>query len=481
MTDEIKQTPEFHREVSLKYRPYFAFHYLGVKSPPHQKEWHKLLDKDSKRILLLAPRDHGKSTVVTYEFPLHEICKDRNIRILIISKTNRQAMKYIQMIINELENNKALVEDFGQFKSDTNWTANMIYVKRDKVMKDPTVEGIGVLGAITGGHFDLIVADDILDDENTKTQDRMETVKNWFLGTILQLCEPHTKVVVVGTRKHYLDLYNHLLESSGWDRKVYKAIIKYPDSYEYIRDGEDNIIDVKVEGKSEVLWQDRWDIKTLLKDRNDSGTILFDREKQNDPSGMRGSLLKKDWLNYYTEIPIEFRYVYQGVDLAISDSPDADFFVIATIGIDHHNNIYVLPFFRNRLGFPEQVTTVQQYFNMYRPIKVFVEKNAYQLALSQHLISTTDIPVVPVQTTKDKVTRMIALSPYFQNGRIKIKESFHDFITEYLHFPKGEHDDMLDALDLAMSDIKKGYQIEDDLVPVGIDIYKPSLKQKIYK
>lgn len=465
---QLMQSPEFYKEIALANRPYFANYYLNITSPPHQKEWHNILD-DVKRNLLLAPRDHGKSLVVTYEFPIHEICKNRNIRILIISKTGKQGTKFLSVIKEELEQNQKLIKDFGVFYSDIGWTSNYIYVKRDKIMKDPTVECVGVLGAITGGHFDIIIADDILDDENTKTVERMKTVKNWFYGTIMQLVEPHTKVIVVGTRKHYLDLYQDILKNPMFKNSVYKAIIKYPDKYDYVKDDKGEV-DVKIKGQSEVLWPDKWDIKTLLKDRHSTGSILFDREKQNDPSGMRGQLLKMEWLNFYKEPPTHFKYKFQGIDLAISTSLTADYFVICTIGVDDYNNIYVLDWFRGRLEFPQQVEAVIQYASLHKPLKIFIEKNQYQAALAQHLISFTDLPIIPTQTTKSKETRMIALSPYFQNGRIRLKESMHDFITEYSHFPKGAHDDMLDGLDLSMTDIKQS--IVNKIVPLKtINIY----------
>lgn len=469
--EEMLQNRDILKQVALANPEFFAKYYLGVSLPAHQKNWMNLW-KTSKRDLLLAPRDHGKSTVINYINPIYEICKNRNIRILQISKTQGQAKKFLSLIAEELTKNKKLIEDFGDFRSKHGWRSDYIFVKRSKTMKDPTVEACGVEGAITGGHFDIIIADDIVDEENTKTQERMENVKNWFFGTIGQLAEPQTKIFVVGTRKHYSDLYNHIIEKKkGYRVHIDKAILKWPDSWTYLKDPDTKqVVDVEVNGESKVLWEERWGIKELLMDKLNSGSVIFDREKQNDPSGMRGRFFDKEWLQYYSERP-DLRMIFQGVDLAISENPDADYFVVVTLGIDHNNNIYVLDYFRDHLTFDQQVSKIKEKHSNWQPLKIFVEKNAYQQALSQHLISSTTLPVVPINTVKDKVTRMLGLSPYFEQRRMFIREEMAEFQREYLHFPKGEHDDILDALDLSMMEIKRGATRTDIMAPDAVDVY----------
>lgn len=469
---ELMQNREVLKQLSLVNRTFFAKYYLGIDTPTHQKFWHYLIDT-CKRDLLLSPRDHGKSTVINYEWPIHEICKDRNIRILQISKTQGQAKKFLALVAEELLKNKKLIEDFGDFRSSQGWRSDYVFVRRDKKMKDPTIEACGVEGAITGGHFDIIIADDIIDEENTKTQERMANVKNWFFGTIGQLAEPHTRIFVVGTRKHYADIYNHILEyMKGYRTHIDRAIIDWPMSWTYLKDIDTGqVVDVEVEGEYKVLWPERWGIKELLIDRLNSGSVLFEREKQNDPSGMKGRFFNKEWLQYYKEIP-QLRMIIQGVDLAISEDPDSDFFVIATIGLDLKNNIYLLDYIREHYTFDQQVQAIKRGYEIWKPVQIFIEKNAYQQALAQHLKHITMLPIVPIHTTNDKITRMLGLSPYFEQRRFYIRETMVEFEKEYLHFPKGEHDDILDAIDFAMTEIRRGY-IDSDLVSIdAIDIYR---------
>jgi predicted phage terminase large subunit-like protein len=61
------------------------------------------------------------------------------------------------------------------------------------------------------------------------------------------------------------------------------------------------------------------------------------------------------------------------------------------------------------------------------------------------------LPVVEVKQAKNKALRIEELGPYFENGKIRVSPDDNDFLLEYLQFPKGRHDDILDAVHIAFS------------------------------
>ena len=464
--NELSNNPDFHKELAMANFSYFNNYYLGLDVPSHQKVWSDKIANMKTNLLLLSPRDHGKSVIASFALPIWLLCKDKNVRILIISKTIGQARKFLMQIQQELLTNKELIKDFGPFKDK--WTATWLFVPRGKkeggiTEKDPTIEVCGQQGGITGGHFDWIISDDLQDDENTRTAERMQNLEDWYFGTIRHLAEPWTKFLTVGTRKHYLDLYNTLLENPVWNVHIDKAIIKFPDHYEYIKDEDGLIVDVEMEGNYEVLWPEKWTIKHLLIERRETGAILFDREKQNDPSGMRGQILKLEWLNFYTNQegkmdlphpPMEFKYTFFGVDLAVSEKETADYFVLAVVGVCKNGYWWILDIYRNKIAFPEQVAVIQRYTNMYHPTRVYIESVAYQAVMIQHMQRFTTVPVLPKTTTKDKTTRMLGVSPFFESGKVKVRDDMDDFVKEWIQFPKATHDDILDAVEIALTEIR---------------------------
>jgi len=66
------------------------------------------------------------------------------------------------------------------------------------------------------------------------------------------------------------------------------------------------------------------------------------------------------------------------------------------------------------------------------------------------------LPIIPVNTVKDKTSRFIPMSSHFESGRVKVNPMLlnrGEFWTEWVQFPRGQHDDALDAVELVVSRI----------------------------
>lgn len=348
-------TPTFRHQLCLHSPEFFLMYYLGYRLPEHQRKWIKLWSV--KYLLELAPRDHGKSWIYSYGQPMYRIYENLiqnklesvNYRFLQISKSDEMAAKYAEQVRSTIEQNPFLLEDFGDIRDTSRWLKSYFSCKRKiytSVEKDHTYEKVGILGGITGGHFEEINLDDPLDDENTKTVERMDTIDNWFWGTVWNLREPATRFRVTGTRKNRRDLYHTLLQTKTWKHHVEKAIIKYPmipdpknedkmiDGWLYITDKgrhvrglqdlrpEEQITDVELlTDDYEVLWPSTelvdddgnvkidpetkkplvfgWGIRELLMDKVTQGATSFAREKQNEISEGEGVIFHKDWFFFF--------------------------------------------------------------------------------------------------------------------------------------------------------------------------------------
>ena len=61
-------------------------------------------------------------------------------------------------------------------------------------------------------------------------------------------------------------------------------------------------------------------------------------------------------------------------------------------------------------------------------------------------------------TTKDKVTRFLRLSAKFEAGQGFLRRgATEDLVDQLLLVPDADHDDLVDALDFAVSDAMAGY------------------------
>jgi hypothetical protein len=72
---------------------------------------------------------------------------------------------------------------------------------------------MGVGGPIISKHYDVIILDDIIDEENARTEEQREKMRVWYYKSLLPCLEPYGEIHILGTRYHPYDLYHELLTS----------------------------------------------------------------------------------------------------------------------------------------------------------------------------------------------------------------------------------------------------------------------------
>jgi len=148
--------------------------------------------------------------------------------------------------------------------------------------------------------------------------------------------------------------------------------------------------------------------------------------------------------------PIE---IYCGVDPASSLSSTADYFVVSTIGIDYDNNKYIIDIFRDRISPAEQPAKLIEVFKKYRPRRMMIETVGYQEALRTAvrelmLKENVYIPGLEkgVKPRNRKSERLLSLVPLFAKGTFFFRPQDNIPQQEFLSYPKGKHDDVMDAI-----------------------------------
>lgn len=189
--------------------------------------------------------------------------------------------------------------------------------------------------------------------------------------------------------------------------------------------------------------------------------LLFKQEYCAAFDSMAGKELSGDWLNYYTwpEVPksegkAQLDY-YIGVDPAISLSDKADRFALAVIGMaKDHSQAYLVDMYAGRIPFTEQITKIQEFHQLYHPIMIGIESNAYQAALATQASRLDGLPpIVAIMSKGKKFERILSMSPLFRIGRVKIRTDHRDFIDEWLDYDselKNPKDDCLDAVEICL-------------------------------
>jgi len=396
--------------------------------------------------LQLAPRGYGKSTILTITRTIIEIIRNPNIRILIASNTQLQAEVFLREIKFHLEHSPMMLDCFGSFASNDKWdTREIVVATRTSAAKESTVTCVGVGGPVIARHYDLIIADDIVDEENSRTEVQRDKVKTWWYKTLLPCLEPEGRIYILGTRYHYLDLYGHLIRN------------EYADKHQIIR---------AIETDDSTPWPEKFSIEWLEERRRQSGSIIFNAQYQNDTSLMKGNIFKEEWFRFYEQEPdwgsMNF---FIGCDPAAtkreavlsSHKANTDYWTIVVgarqrVEEGYGSDIYLKEIWRGRCTKEEYLNKLRQLNEHYQPVNVVIETVAAQEYLAQD--AEKYMPVRRVERTKDKVARAYWLQAYFENRQILFPAKhlvsdyslWQAFIDELLLFPQAEHDDLFDGL-----------------------------------
>jgi hypothetical protein len=236
--------------------PEFSSKYLGVDVFPHQKHWIDLLEGrepedihpsisyepgSTDLLIVNTPPEHAKSTTITVNYAVYRICQNPNIRIMIVSKTQAMAQKFLLSIKNRLTHPR--YQDLqltfgppgGYEKNSDSWKQDLIYLSsesRDSGEKDPTVQAVGIRGHIYGARADLIIMDDCVDHTNAHEYEKQI---DWIQSEVMsRIDNDGGRLLVVGTRLRPRDLYSELRdpmrypdETSPWTYFAQPAVLEF--------------------------------------------------------------------------------------------------------------------------------------------------------------------------------------------------------------------------------------------------------------
>ena len=188
----------------------------------HMSDWddkvHSELAEQLKRPtdkkLILMPRGHFKSSVVTIGYAIQCLLKDPNIRILITNARWELSADFLDQIKDYLLNSD-LKAFFGEFYyKDLSWTKTQITIaqKTEKKRRGPSIRAAGGESVLTGSHYDLIIHDDLVEQNNVRTKEQIQKVIDFITGSF-DLLDPGGKMILIGTRWAEDDAYGDILKN----------------------------------------------------------------------------------------------------------------------------------------------------------------------------------------------------------------------------------------------------------------------------
>lgn len=214
---------------------FFRQRYFGRRSVPWAvraaEELVELLATDEKEFVCLnAPPGVGKSTLFTHDIPAWLVTRDRSVRCLIGSRTERQAAQYTGRLRASFERtnpvpdaDSTLTLDFGRFKplASELWRREEFVVAQpgDTAVEDkePTISAYGMDSGFLGGRYDFVIWDDLVDKKTIRSPEAAELLVHLYETEMESRVEPGGCLVLQGQRLAAHDLYRHVLDMRGED------------------------------------------------------------------------------------------------------------------------------------------------------------------------------------------------------------------------------------------------------------------------
>ncbi len=429
------------------------------ESPACHYEWWELFCSKNAQVAISAPRNHAKSTALTYSYTLACVLFRERSYVLIVSDTVSQASQFLNDIKQTLAENEQIRALFKVREFIKETEDDIIVACEDGHMF--RIQAKGAEQKLRGLKWnnkrpDLIVCDDLENDEIVMNKERREKFRRWFYGALLP-CKSVTGVIrYVGTILHS----DSMLESI-MPREYRKDTVVTPlKTYSTRRNAWLSVkYRAHTDDFSQILWPQRYDKEYFLSRRQeyfDQGIPdVYSMEYLNIPIDESVAYFKrKDFIEETSEDrKLKLNY-YITADLAISQQETADYSVFVIGGMDENRVLHIKDVIRERLDGREIVDMILSLENVYKPDAFGIEEMQVSKAigpfLREEMVKTGIFPnlVKLKHGGKDKIARARSIQARLRAGGVRFAKAgdwYQTFEDECCTFPRSKHDDQVDA------------------------------------
>jgi len=426
---------------------------------PIHKEWQDIIPLEGySKTLIIGPREHGKTEQMVGRC-IWEIGRNPNVRIKYVMGVDDKASSLVASIGLHVTENERVRKVFPMLKPSNKsaWTNHQLFVERDFVSKDATVEASAILSSGVSGRASLLILDDVVTRRNAVIQPGLQKqVIGQYRDVWIPTLTPNGRVVYIATPWHEKDLTSQLFRDGTWNLWRRPAIVD-----------------------DKPIWPEMWNMGALEGRRSDIGERAFKQQY------MLQMFAEEERLFSFSSIEISKRndwflgdedYIdatwprYMGVDLA-RKAGQGNFSVIFVIAIDPNGNRWIVDIFRKQIRSTELAAMIYDKYQQHNPVIVLVENNAYQQMMVDQLEQMDkSMPVVGHYTGSKKHDLDMgvpSLAVQMEKGIWRIPfAGDHEglnhvcpicaFIEELLTYPMGDTDDTVMAMWLAETAARGG-------------------------
>lgn len=309
-------------------------------------------------------------------------------------------------------------------------------------------------------HNCIILDDPHKDRAEAESKVVRDRVWEYFKSTLYSRLEGAGAIIVIMQRWHTDDLVGrleqekeHNPDSDSWE------VIKFPaiaDEDEYLPDG------TLFRGEGEPLWPEKFPNNVLANIKTNVGLYNWYSQYQQNPIIQEDGHFNQNMFQYYTYEDIKNKQLdyYTLVDPAVSLDKNSDEAVIVTIAKEKDGpHIYRIEETAGHMKPKQLIDTIFEHYKKYHPRKVVLESIALQKTFKYSLEEEqrkreTYFKIHPVKK-QNKEERIKGLISLYEAGIIFHRKKLDlKYEEQLLQFPRGRHDDRIDAMSFCLEYLK---------------------------
>ena len=432
------------------------------ESPECHEEVINLMVRRSKRKKIAKMFRGGAKTSLARVIAAHRISYAYSNVILVLSKAQDHAIRSIQWIQYNVEHNTEWARTFGLSKAmnkatgrPQKWTDEWITIYNSVEDKNIHVLAYGITGQVRGVNInddrpDFVIGDDIIDDDNASTEEQREKIKERLYGTVYKSLVPSSEnpdacMLLLQTPIHKEDAVEEAMGEPDWDT-----------------------ISISVFDENNMSrWESRLPTAELHEEKasyiRKNKLSVWNREMEVKVTSGELKLFIPSWLQLYDTDP-GGGFIILSVDPTPppkndKENQDVEKLDDAVVMVTRFckGGFFVLEYYTTKSPKTlELCAKILEMYKIYRPSFVAVETFLFQRTIKEILEvaavrESLFFQVIPIEDKRNKFVRIKdTVSDRAYHSKIHVKPTMTEFISQFDDYPLVKHDDLLDALSIAI-------------------------------
>ena len=394
-------------------------------------------------LIIECPPQHGKSMTVSESLPSWYLGKHPERNIILASYDSDFAERFCRKNKEKIKNvgrhlfgiEIGAIDRAGEFEL-SNGKGRMI--------------SRGIMSGITGNPANLIIIDDpVKNQQEADSPAYRNRVWSEWQASLKSRLAAKGKVVVIMTPWTDDDLAARIIRSEK-NVQLHRLPVEAEENDPLGREVGQALC-------PELGKDDQWlaDFKASYISDPQGGQRAWTALYQCSPRQEEGNIVQRNWFKYYDpDEDIPFGTEMISVDASFKGDDSSDFVSIQVWG-KRAQDYYLRYCLNKRLNFPDTVEAIKTIYRLFpRARTVLIEEAANGPAIIQTL--QREMFIIPVTPLGGKISRVNAISPAIESGHVFLPDPAKapwvtDYIDQWVSFPNGKNDDMVDATSQALA------------------------------